>query len=46
MLLDYIIKNLDYALYATVPGAGGNDAIFILGNSENLHEQVQQDFCN
>lgn len=32
--------------YATVPGAGGNDAFFILGNKDNLHASIQMDFCD
>ena len=30
-LLDSILTSLDYVCYAAVPGAGGNDAIFLIG---------------
>lgn len=26
--------------YAAVPGAGGDDAVFVLGQSDNLHQIV------
>lgn len=42
-LLDGILNTLDYVSYAAVPGAGGNDAIFLIGRSqgpESFHEAV------
>jgi hypothetical protein len=32
-LLDDILDTLDYTCYAAVPGAGGNDALFVIGRS-------------
>ncbi|TNV83626.1 hypothetical protein FGO68_gene7895 [Halteria grandinella] len=46
LLLDSILKNLDYTYYAAVPGAGGNDAIFVIGKGDKLHENIQRDICN
>ena len=49
-LLDGILNTLDYVSYAAVPGAGGNDAIFLIGRSpqttESFHEIVQRDVCS
>lgn len=35
----------EYLYYAAVPGAGGDDAIFILGPKDILHEYIQNKFC-
>ena len=43
LLLDDILNALDYVSYAAVPGAGGNDAIFLIGRSKEdltFHEIV------
>lgn len=44
------MNTLDYVSYAAVPGAGGNDAIFLIGRSpnptkQNFHEMIQEDVC-
>ena len=44
MILDEILK-LDYIAYAAVPGAGGNDALFTIGEP-GLHEKLQRDICS
>ncbi|CDW80405.1 phosphomevalonate kinase [Stylonychia lemnae] len=45
-MLDQILSSLDQVYYSAVPGAGGDDAIFILGERENLHQLIQQEFCD
>lgn len=51
-LLDDILASFDYTCYAAVPGAGGNDAIFVIGKSEgddggfSFHKRVQRDICS
>lgn len=46
-LLDSIVDTLEYACYAAVPGAGGNDAIFVIGRGDvDLHERIQSDICS
>jgi phosphomevalonate kinase len=43
--LDQILTSLDYVCYAAVPGAGGNDAIFLIGKPNegegiSFHERI------
>ena len=42
-ILDKLLEK-EYVYYAAVPGAGGNDAIFVIGEREGLHERVEE-FC-
>jgi len=40
------ILNLENVVYAAVPGAGGDDAIFIMGTGDNFHQYIQENFCD
>ena len=52
-LLDQILKDINQAFYASVPGAGGDDAIFVLGPKtaasslqELLKERILKQYPN